>query len=359
MKNRSGELTALEHMANDLAGSCLPLVEIGTTRGMCGADGPSCTTTLKRELTISLDTLRKHWNVRFDLMVDAHGLPGANDWNATAHAVKDCFDSALLGVIPVVRLSDPEAVLREVGSAVRRAIYQPICIRLTAADLHADAVSRLGKRLDQALHALETTTRGIHLVLDLGGISSETEAVGKTRLVERLLLDLPHPEEWLSITVAGGAFPPDLRGIQAKTLARIERREAGLWRRVRQQLRERTRVPAFGDYGVAYPTPNRGRGFRASPQLRYTIDHSWLVVRYRRDEQYSRFFDICGEIADHPEFTRGLTWGDDEIAARAEQLRADRGAAHAGPGNGSTWRAIGTSHHIGFVIDRLRTEDQP
>ena len=79
----------------------------------------------------------------------------------------------------------------------------------------------------------------------------------------------------------------------------------------------------------------------------------------KTDRRGSRqFFDICRAVAGHPEFTPDLTWGDRRIAA-ATELDDDRLQRDVGTGNAMTWRAIGTSHHIGFVVNRLATHDEP
>ncbi|MEV6768785.1 hypothetical protein AB0N05_09190 [Nocardia sp. NPDC051030] len=314
---------------------------------------------VRRRFEESLDRLRRHWRPRFDLMVDAHGLPGTESWDPTAYLVDDCAD-AQMAVIPAIRLSDPEQVLNEVGAAVRRACHQPICLRLTEADLSGDDASSLPWRVERAVHALGKSPDSIHLVVDLGTVADEDDALLEARIARRALLHLPHIDGWKSITVAGGGFPQDLRRIPPKVITRIERSEVTLWRTVLRRLDEKfSRTLSFGDYAIAFPRQASGGGFSPPPQLRYTADNAWLVMKYGKNERHARFFDICGVIADQPEFTPGLTWGDEEIEARGRREDLHPFPTEPGPGNASTWRAIGTSHHIGFVATRLTAPGEP
>ncbi|WP_460717222.1 beta family protein [Nocardia heshunensis] len=358
LKSRRGELTALENMKPGLGEFCVPLIEIVPTDEMRIEPRPP-PTILKLALNTTLDALRKHWRICLDLIVDVHNLPPAADWNPTAQVVENCFGSAQLGVIPAVRLSDSQQVLHEVGEAVRRSLHQPVCLRLTSPDLSGRNIHLLAVRISRALAALGMPSGRVHLVLDFGCISDDADVDRKTRAALTAVLGLPHLDEWMSITLAGGAFPPDLRDVEPKLLTRIDRKEVTLWRDVRRQLLGHSRIPTFGDYGVAHPILPPGKGHGPPPQLRYTAAGSWLVLKYRRTDGFARFFDICSQMAARSEFTRGLTWGDEQIASRAWQDHGDRAATLNGPGNGSTWRAIGTSHHIGFVLDRLATAGEP
>lgn len=359
LKNRRGELTALKHMADEIAEICIPLIDFVPGSDSGSEDDDRRVMSPRQALEASSDRLRCHWRPRFDLMVDVHGLPDAESWNPTAYLVDDCAD-AQMAVIPAVRLSDSARMLNEVGAAVRRACHQPICVRLTEADLRDEEASHLPRRVEQVVRALRQSPDSVHLVIDLGTIGDEEDALHKARMTRLALLRIPHIDGWKSITVAGGGFPEDLRLVPPKVLTRIERSEVSFWRAVQRQLDGKISMPpSFGDYAIAFPRQGSGGRFGPPPQLRYTVDNAWLVTKYSKSERNARFFDICGEIADQPEFTPGLTWGDEEIEARSRHENPHRSSTEPGPGNASTWRAIGTSHHIGFVAARMTEPGEP
>lgn len=151
--------------------------------------------------------------------------------------------------------------------------------------------------------------------------------------------------------MAAGAFPADLSGFEPWVLGELPRRDAGLWRSV--AATRPSRLPGFGDYAIAHPLLATGVPFAPPPQLRYAAADRWLVLKgRRRDERANaQFFEICQAITGRPEFTAGLGWADGRIAAAA--------ARRDGPGNGTTWRSIGTGHHLDLVVDRLRTRHEP
>ena len=116
----------------------------------------------------------------------------------------------------------------------------------------------------------------------------------------------------------------------------------------------------YSDYGVTHPVLQTGVAFAAPPQIRYTTNDEWLVLKGARNDRrgHRQFFDLCarlrrelGAAVSPPE----QSWGDQEfhVAANKEGTDGD------GPGNASTWRAIATSHHIGFVMHGLRTRGEP
>ncbi len=353
LKNGGGELTALRYMAEDIAEICVPLIDF-VPRGNSGAGpGGRPGKSSSRIFEESVEGLLNHWSAPFDLIVDAHSLFSTEPWNPTSYMVDGCM-AAHMAVIPAVRLSDPRRVLREVGAAVRRACHQPICIRLTEDDLAGTKAYELPARVDTTVRAVRKDPDSIHLVIDLGAITDAEDARHKARTTRLALPYVPHIDDWMSITVAGGAFPQDLSKVPLKTMTRLERTELAFWRAVSTELTGKyNRAPAFGDYAVAFPRQTAGGRYSAPPQLRYTVDNGWLVMKYRRHEN-DRFFDICEEITKCPDFTPGLTWGDEEIEARGHP---DRPPSAPGPGNSSTWRAIGTSHHVGYLAAHLPEPD--
>jgi hypothetical protein len=82
--------------------------------------------------------------------------------------------------------------------------------------------------------------------------------------------------------------------------------------------------------------------------IRYSTDDNWLLVKGRnvRDHGYEQFNDLSRLLVANPAFKGPeFSWGDKYIAACA----ADKER----PGNATTWRKVGTNHHITLVADQL------
>lgn len=89
---------------------------------------------------------------------------------------------------------------------------------------------------------------------------------------------------------------------------------------------------------------------RPSASIRYTCESAWLVLKGRnvRDHGYEQFHDMCRDLVQRQEYSgRHFSWGDeyiDECAAR----RVSKGSL-------TTWRKVGTSHHLAFVVGQIAT----
>ena len=119
-----------------------------------------------------------------------------------------------------------------------------------------------------------------------------------------------------------------------------------------RQRRRLPRIPTFGDYAVTHPGLVAGLPYRSVPQLRYCVADRWLVLKGRLNDPrgHDQFFEICERIATHPDFV-GAALGIAD--ARIANPRSK------GPGNAATWREVGTTHHLDFVVRRITTLDEP
>jgi len=105
----------------------------------------------------------------------------------------------------------------------------------------------------------------------------------------------------------------------------------------------------FADYGVSgvLPPPDFQPYMQPSTNIRYTTDDEWVVLKGSSFRKHggAEFTRMAKELVALPEYKgSNYSWGDEMIELCAI------GTKH---GNPSTWRKIGTSHHIAFVLDQL------
>lgn len=106
------------------------------------------------------------------------------------------------------------------------------------------------------------------------------------------------------------------------------------------------RALCFGDYAIAYPI-YAPAPFLGSASIRYTITDDWLIVRGRSLKGpvhggFGQFQQLCGQLVANPAYSGPtFSWGDEYI----DQC----GRGQVGTGNLTTWRSVGTNHHITFV----------
>jgi Beta protein len=174
--------------------------------------------------------------------------------------------------------------------------------------------------------------------------------LGRATLLARAVLSqTPLLGEWRRIVFASASFPENLSEVDAATVTTLPRIEAQLWERLKRRggLRQDT---LFGDYAIAHPVPTEldPRTMRMSASIRYTTAENWLILKGRNVRQYGfdQYFELCRTLVTRPEYAgEDYSWGDRFIA------RCARGAG--GPGNATTWRKVGTNHHVTLVAHEL------
>jgi hypothetical protein len=253
-----------------------------------------------------------------------------------------------MAAVPVLRLDDPPLAVRDACAACARD-GAGVAVRLVGDDLDEDPED-VENQLDVTLNDLGVTPDSVDLLLDLGAVEGDVAVRGGARMAVSLLRELATLDKWRTITVAAGAFPVDLSQFSAWKLGEHPRFDAQLFDRVmRRPPREDIR---YADYAIAHPSLSTGTPFAPPPQLRYTIAEHWLVLKgSKRDPRgNAQFQEICLQIAAHPDFAgTALGRADQRIAAGSPE----------GPGNGTTWRTVGTTHHLDLVAARLTSLGEP
>lgn len=247
-----------------------------------------------------------------------------------------------LGLIPVVSDVSSENDLKAARTVMGGHGFG-VGIRLSpAAWLSAQSV------LDPILSALGSAPGEIDLILDAGVIANDATLELAKKLLAGNMASVPVLPSWRRVAIAGGSFPVDLGGLPAKKPIRLPRREAQLWDAKPSVGRRLT----YADYGVAHPeTPDEFENARAIPlwtSVRYTTPDAFLVAKGgdANKEGPAAMHAVCGIVAGEKEF-RGAAY------SWADQWIADRAAGTGQAGNYSTWRKVGTVHHVTLMVDLL------
>ena len=346
LKGRQGELVALGAIQPLTAQAVLPLVEMvpGSVEetGQPGQLRTVVSRTMKRLQT---------W-AGGRLLLDAGFLPPGpshgDEFGALGTAVTVAYDHGVKAT-PVVHLGDDPQVYRD--AATLHAELRPgVAIRLGTDDLDEDSED-IEDALSQLLTSLRADRRDVDLVLDVGVVNGELSVRAGARLVADALRGLADMEGWRNVIVTGGAFPSDLSAFPPWTIGETPRYDAMLYDYLRQR-RRLPRVPTFGDYAVTRPELVIGQAHRAPPQLRYCVADKWIVLKGRLNDPrgHEQFYEVCETIASHPDFV-GAALGNAD--ARIASPRSK------GPGNAATWREVGTTHHLDFVVRRITSLDEP
>ena len=285
------------------------------------------------------------------LLLDAGFLPPrvapGDDFGTLGNAVVAAIDQGV-DATPVVHLDDDPQVYRD-AATLHDEMHRGIALRLGPEDLDQDSED-IEEALTELLDTLHVERRDVDLILDLGVVQGDLSVRVDGRLVADALRGLSDMNEWRNVIIAAGAFPSDLSDFEAWTIGQAPRYDAMLYDYLRQR-RRLPRVPTFGDYAVTHPVLS-GLPYRSSPHLRYCVADRWLVLKGRLNDPrgHDQFFEVCERIAAHPDFA-GAALGNAD--ARIANPRSK------GPGNASTWREVGTTHHLDFVVRRITTLGEP
>jgi len=341
LKGKRREFDALAELADSTRGNLYPLVEV-----LAGSEEQE----VERAVEKAVHYLSTSW-FKEPVLLDVSALDPA--WRRQGQTVlgfaMDLAKVDLTSPVAVVRLSDSEEMYSDAARTSKGGVGA--AVRLVSEDLDLEP-DELNEELARVLAALTLDADETDLIIDVGAIGGDFAVSGGARLIKSLLRDLEHFDEYRSVTVAAGAFPPDMSDVAAWTVGEHPRDDAALYNRIRS--RPLSRMVDFGDYGIAHPQLTTAAPFAPAPQLRYTVADRWLTLRGRLNDPRGnlQFFDICAAMASRPEFV-GAALGN------ADRRIAEGRLGGHGPGNATTWRTIGTQHHIDLVVSRLTNLGEP
>lgn len=348
LKGKEGEYLALRELTDSVKDRLTPLIEIPSIP--YDFINETVAKTVDQHLARVIEKIGTCWGADRDLFMDLDLIPPDEVMSDGSQPLKFIFDSAravglrLIPVTGVNRASDYQDAVREAKDNDGRGV----CIRIESDDLvdFAD----LATKLTDLLGDLDLTTFDADLIIDLEAISPLNPTGPILLAANSIIANLPLVRDWRTLTLAATAFPQDLSNLSPRTATLIPRTEWIVWQTLAARRERILRLPTFGDYAIAHPVPNEidPRLLKMSAQLRYTTDNDWLIFKERnvRDYGYEQFNEICRTLISRPEYKgAAFSWGDNAINVCA--------GPGSNPGNATTWRRIGTNHHLTFAVDQI------
>jgi hypothetical protein len=346
LKAKQGEFRALQHLAVGVKAAITPLLEAPPLDGYGDLEPPA--PTVDTQLQRLPPKIERAWGSDDRFLLDLGLVESDPALAAGEHPVIYIFRELRdlgLQAVPVTGIGRDDAyrvAVREVAHADGRGL----CIRIVAEDLD-DPEAAIATALEQ-IGADGLVPEDVDLLLDLGELGLN---VGPSVLVVDVALrGLAEQNRWRSLTVAATSFP-DVSAYGPDSVNVAQRFEWDLWRRV--LARDLPRSPDFGDYGI-FGAQSAGPGgaftFAPSPNIRYTTDGDWLILKAKSPTRhgYEQFNKLCADLVVRPEYAGSqFSWADGYIARCATD--------QDGPGNAGTWIQVSTNHHITAVVEQLAT----
>ncbi len=342
LKGKKGEFDALQGLAAADKERITPLVEIFTVPWDWDTDAPA--KRLEDHLDSAAQQLAGGWGADHPLWLDTLWL----DPEASAggkDALEYLFDRCrgALAAIPVGGPGRPPGHVASVA-AVHAADQRGAVLRLDPDDLGDP--SGLASAVAGWLAAVGVAPDEVDLVVDFSAIA-QAHAPSIQIAAGAIIPTLPRLLEWRSVTLASGCFPADLSAVKRQSVEHLPRCDWTLWRNVAAGTLPR--VPAFGDYAISHPVlfdPDP-RMIRPSATIRYSAADAWVIVKGRWAQRYGfqQFNQASATLVTQPEWC---------ASAHCVGCAFIDACAAGGPtGNLTTWRKVGTVHHLTLTAAQL------
>ena len=184
----------------------------------------------------------------------------------------------------------------------------------------------------------------------ISGTSLKAYLYDLAQIATAFLANLPDPSAWKTITVSSSAFPENLGAVPPRSVESLPRVELQLRDELASRKRKIPRFPTFGDYGICHPDllDFDPRTHTPSAAIRYTTERKWLIVKAGsiKKHKLEQFRQLSDTLRKRPEYYgENYSWGDRYISECAD--------CNVGHGNLTTWRQVGTNHHVTLVANQI------
>lgn len=342
---KQGEYLALRRLSSVTKDSIVPLIEVPEI----GFDFEA--QTLSKSVDEHLEhfarRVKQNWGSR-PCYVDMRLIDVQDRMANGQHPAEFVFnDLRSEGAVPTpVITPSPDAKFERVIKDVAAADGRGLCLRVGIVEA---ASEDLKATIDGVLRRSGLSAAECDFILDVGAPSFRP-IQGFAGLVEGIIGRIPHLNHWQSFALIGTSFPSSMSQVPSG-LSAIPRYEWQLYKRlVPKIIAVRQRIPNFGDYGINHPGVLEldMRLVKPYASLRYTIDDNWLLAKGKNTRDYGlgQFAGLCQSVVESQSFEdRGFSKGDEYIYDCAQGLEST--------GNLTTWRWVGTNHHLEKIVRDL------
>lgn len=344
-----GEFTALANTRPEVVDRTLPLFDIGRLTNdilqrkyLAGSRSP-----IETHLDRVAESIVRSWPFR-RAMIDAYYWPpGAlteNGDHVVAHMTRRLKEAGM----PVVPLFGYAQWNNEVYQTSMRALNfaaeSSYCLRLDRDAIEDAAEPEFFRaNVEAILDSLDLFQSKCTVLIDFGDISAtpiDDLIRDASRIIEQLVAF-----GFRNFITAGCSIPRtiDLAVKRPDSEGMIVRREAVLWKALRQEFRNITLV--YGDFGVRGPHTNDGaHSTNTNGKIRHTIPQHSFVLRghaFSKDGCADQMYDLAEKLVQSSHYLGpNFSWGDGQI------LACSRGQFK---GTTTQWIAIDTNHHLAYV----------
>ncbi len=294
--------------------------------------------------------VRQKWANR-NAFVDARHVASSGSMADGTHPMEFVLNELKDNACPAVPVTDCTRN-SSYQDTVRKAIARDkhgVCFRIS---IQSAASRSIDSEIDELLKSLKVRAEQVDFILDLGA-PNFVPIASFSKAIFSIIGRLPHLKLWRTFTLLGTSFPASMGEVK-RGVTCIPRNEWLLYKTVVNALGvSGIRMPAFGDYAVNHPDQILldPRLLKPSATIRYAVDDAWLIIKgtsVRQPNGFDQFYSHSATVC-ASDFYMGSDYsaGDNYISQCAVKK--------AGKGNLTTWRQVGTNHHLEKVAMDVAT----
>jgi len=346
LKGKEGEFGALAELNQSVKEQLTPLIDVPQVDTDLNTGKPK--KSLSSHLSSTVTKIKSSWGTERPFFLDLFDLKASDrvdDGNHTLTYIFDLMRSNNIKAIPTTGFDRDDAYYEAVANTISQD-KRGVCIRFLIEDM--ENPKELGTNLNQMLRILKISPEQTYILLDFKELKT-ADIEWAAKIAVTAINNIPNIGKYASLTVAATGFPGSLSEVGTQATMKLQRTELYFWETILNQ-NNISRIPTFGDYGIANPV-TLDLDWRIIPliaNIRYTLEKEWLIIRGRDQKKFGgkqgyQLSKILIKSSDY--FRSDYCWGDRYISDCAKEL--------VGPGSLTTWRKVGTNHHLTFVSEQI------
>ncbi|WMT19185.1 beta family protein [Parageobacillus toebii] len=324
MKFKQGEKDALYQLPTELKEKVMPLFEITPD-------------VIQKEKSLGISQI---WELPYFFDISPEYYSELSD-----EEYLGLLEKCQGGVVPIIKLTDNSERVETIIARVQNGV----AIRIYLDEILDDNFPKLFSDLTHKLNLSETD-----LIIDVRFVESGEINI-KSTLTKEALNRINNISEFRTTIVASNSFPQNLSTYDKHSLVIIPRNESKFYNKVKQHFEEKGIKIVYSDYGVNHWTYfEYVPGMQVTFNIRYTYYDNFVIYRgdsiKRGGFNFAKVQEACNALINSSYFLgQNFSWADQEIYDKAH------GVVNK-PGNPTTWRALGTNHHIVFILNYLSNQ---
>lgn len=340
-----GEYQAVLLLKNQTKEMLTPLIEVSEREWDFELEKPK--KTLEDHIAQFAKRIKEKWGDAY-CFIDTNPEIYNNDLilEDGTHPIKFIFNDIIkkkINGVPVTGVSRSDSY----NNAVKDILDQNdlgICFRVKITEC---TKSDFKTKIDTLIEKYKMEAEKIDIILDLE-CPDFPSIEGFSKAIINVLNKFPYYTSWKTFTILGTSIPKSMADVK-KGIDYKPRNEWILYKSLIGLLnKQNMRLPSFGDYTINHPNLVKGnmKFFKKSAKVIYAIDDQWCFNKgdlVERKPDFFQFHDLCLKIVKLP-YYMGKTFSE---GSRYIYDCANKKESH---GNLTTWKKVGTNHHIEKVV---------